>query len=139
MVLNFDEEIARYKQELESKIKTLEAQRSAFNTHKKKLIQIATRIEKSMRDYQDAYDELIASGVSTMEAKANNIDSLYNLTQKIRTSMKDTTILQDEVETTPTTHERIDSQSSTMTISSVSPAKENPTQPETDFIPGYSN
>lgn len=97
MPLNYEDEIAQYKKQLETKIKEIETRRTLFNKSARKLNQIKQRLTKAAHDYQEEYDSLITSGITIPEARTNGVDSL---TSVLRTIADDTkTITNDNTHT----------------------------------------
>ena len=88
MVTRLEEEIEAYKKQMEEHLRELEAKQATFVKASRKLDSIITRLSKVMDDYQAAYEDVLASGVSVADAKANGINTLNTVIKNLQANKR---------------------------------------------------
>lgn len=97
MVTRLEEEIEAYKKQMEEHLRELEAKQATFVKASRKLDSIIARLSKVMDDYQSAYEDVLASGISVADAKANGINTLNTVIRDLQAAKRSS-------KTTPVTH-----------------------------------
>lgn len=97
MVTRLEEEIEAYKKQMEEHLRELEAKQATFVKASRKLDSIIARLSKVMDDYQAAYEDVLASGVSVADAKANGINTFNTVIRDLQAAKRSSKM-------TPVTH-----------------------------------